>query len=382
MKVGVALLFQNATEMDRFEAMERGEEVGPPITPDSSVMADQLALGDLVEPLGYNSLWTFEHRTSPYIMLPNPQQFIAYFAGRTERIDFGTMVTVVPWHNPVRLAENLSLLTHMLGPNRRVRMGVGRGLARREYAMMGISMEESRARFSEGLDIIRRAFHEEMFSYKSDIFDFQNVRVRPRPLSTDIVDEIYAVWTSHQSLEAAASAGLHPLTIPSKDLEAYKDEIGTFDDVRAAHGMEPSKPPILQLFMYCDRDGDKAREIADKYVGEYSDVSSRHYEFGGSHFDNIKGYESYRKGGDSRFDVSEDRRQAALGSKTRVLREGLIGTPEECIAKVERIENLMHPSEIVLVSTPGSLPKELAAESLKLFSEEALPTIQKIGHPA
>jgi hypothetical protein len=71
--------------------------------------------------------------------------------------------------------------------------------------------------------------------------------------------------------------------------------------------------------------------------------------------------------------------EAALGSKARIIREGLIGTPEECLAKIERCENLMHPGEIVLVATPGSLPRELAANSLKLFSEEALPVAHKMG---
>ena len=131
--------------------------------------------------------------------------------------------------------------------------------------------------------------------------------------------------------------------------------------------------------MYCHKDSGYAHEIADKHVGEYSDVSSRHYEFGGDHFDKIPSYESYRKGGNSRFGVTESRREAALGSKTRVLREGLIGTPEECIAKIERVEELMHPSEIVLVSTPGALPRDLAADSLRLFSEEVLPVAKKIG---
>src|SRR6267142_1554712 len=108
MRVGVALLFQNYHDMDRYEAMERGEDVGAMSTPDGQIVSEQLGLGDLVEPLGFDTLWTFEHRTTPYIMLPNPQQFISYFAGRTKRIDFGTMVTVMPWHDPVRLAESLA----------------------------------------------------------------------------------------------------------------------------------------------------------------------------------------------------------------------------------------------------------------------------------
>jgi alkanesulfonate monooxygenase SsuD/methylene tetrahydromethanopterin reductase-like flavin-dependent oxidoreductase (luciferase family) len=241
-RVGVALMFQNYEDMDRFEAAERGEPVGEMAVQDSQIMADQFALADMVEPLGFDTLWTFEHRVTPYIMLPNPQQFIAYFAGRTQRIDFGTMVTVLPWHDPVRLAENLSLLTHMVGPNRRVILGMGRGAARREFAALDLDMSRSRQRFSETLAILREAFHKEQFSFHGEEFDYANVRVRPRPLRTDIVDNAYAVWTSSDSMEVAASQGLSPLTIPSKDLEAYQSDLGRYDDLRAKYGHGPGQP--------------------------------------------------------------------------------------------------------------------------------------------
>jgi alkanesulfonate monooxygenase SsuD/methylene tetrahydromethanopterin reductase-like flavin-dependent oxidoreductase (luciferase family) len=378
MRVGIALLFQNYLDMDRFEAAERGEVVGGPVVQDSQVMRDQFALADLVEPLGFDSLWTFEHRSTPYILLPNPQQFIAYFAARTKRIDFGTMVTVLPWHDPIRLAENLSLLTHMLGPDRRVRMGLGRGLSRREYASLGLEMAQSRQRFTEGLAVLREAFHSEAFSYRGEVFNYSRSSVRPRPLTTDVVDDAYAVWTSPDSMEVAASQGLSPLTIPSKDLESFKADLGTFDDLRAKHGYGPAKPPILQLFMYCNKDSAYAHEVADRYVGEYAEGASRHYEFGGAHFNHIPSYESYRDAGSSRLGGSS-MAEVTLGSKQRILREAVVGSPEECLEKIAQCNEMMRPQEIALVATPGSIPKHLAAESISLFSEAVLPKAQRIG---
>jgi alkanesulfonate monooxygenase SsuD/methylene tetrahydromethanopterin reductase-like flavin-dependent oxidoreductase (luciferase family) len=378
MKVGVALLFQNVGDLDRYEAAERGDLVGPIELDDSVIMRDQLALGDLVEPLRFDTLWTFEHRASPYIMLPAPQQFIAYFAARTNHIGFGTMVTVVPWHDPIRLAESLSLLTHMVGPDRRLVLGIGRGLARREYASLGIDMNESRQRFSEGVEILRRAFHEERFSFDGEVYHYEASSIRPRPLSTDIVEDIYGVWTSEDSMEVAASLGLHALTIPSKDLESYKADLDGYDARRETYGHGPAKPPIIQLFMYCNEDGDRAREVADRYFGEYADSASRHYEFGGSHFEQLPSYRSYQLGSaeSSPLLTGSTAREAALGSKARLLREGLVGTPEQCVARVEALNEMLQPAEIVLVSTPGSMPAEMAADSLRLFSEQALPAIR------
>jgi len=66
-------------------------------------MDDTLEQGELVEPLGFDSIWATEHYGSAYSMQPNPLQYLAYWAGRTRRVDVGTVVIVAPWWNPVRL---------------------------------------------------------------------------------------------------------------------------------------------------------------------------------------------------------------------------------------------------------------------------------------
>ena len=77
---------------------------------DASVVGEHLALGDLAEPLGFDSLFALEHHFTGYAMSPAPAQLLSYFAGRTKRITFGTAVIVLPWHDPVRVAEQIALL--------------------------------------------------------------------------------------------------------------------------------------------------------------------------------------------------------------------------------------------------------------------------------
>ena len=91
MDVGVALMFANFSDWER--AQKRPDD---PIVADTQFYRDELATGDLVEPLGFDSLWTAEHHFAPYCMEPNPLQLLTYFASRTERIDLGTCVVVVP----------------------------------------------------------------------------------------------------------------------------------------------------------------------------------------------------------------------------------------------------------------------------------------------
>src|SRR5207245_8144616 len=68
---------------------------------DASVMNEHLALGDLAEPLGFDSLFALEHHFTGYAMSPAPPQLLSYYAGRTRRISLGTAVIVLPWHDPV-----------------------------------------------------------------------------------------------------------------------------------------------------------------------------------------------------------------------------------------------------------------------------------------
>src|SRR5208282_2320098 len=98
-----------------------------PPRPDVAVVSDHLAMGDLAEPLGFDSLFALEHHFTGYAMSPAPLQLLAYFAGRTKRITFGTAVIVLPWHDPIRVAEEIALLDILSGG--RCLFGFGRGAA-------------------------------------------------------------------------------------------------------------------------------------------------------------------------------------------------------------------------------------------------------------
>ena len=97
MKVGGAVIFQNPMN-------ERS---------DYDVYQDDLKFGDLYEPLGFDSIWSVEHHFDDYTMCPDVLQFLTYYAGRTKNIQLGSMVVVLPWHDPIRVAEQVSVVDHM-----------------------------------------------------------------------------------------------------------------------------------------------------------------------------------------------------------------------------------------------------------------------------
>ena len=99
---------------------------------DAAVLAEHLSLGDLAEPLGFDSLFGLAHHFTGYSMSPAPLQLLTYYAGRTSRITLGTCVIVLPWQDPIRVAEQIAYLDLLCGG--RCLFGFGRGAASAEYA--------------------------------------------------------------------------------------------------------------------------------------------------------------------------------------------------------------------------------------------------------
>ena len=105
---------------------------------DQEVWAADLALADLAEPLGYESIWSVEHHFTNYTMCPDVLQFLTYMAGRTTKVQLGSMVLVLPWHDPVRAAEQIIMLDHM--SNGRLILGLGRGTGKVEFDGFRVEM--------------------------------------------------------------------------------------------------------------------------------------------------------------------------------------------------------------------------------------------------
>src|SRR2546421_9573570 len=98
---------------------------------DAEVYRQELRLAEMAEPLGFESIWSVEHHFTEYTMCPDVLQFLTYMAGRTTKVGLGSMVVVLPWHDPVRVAEQIVMLDHM--SNGRLILGLGRGTGKVEF---------------------------------------------------------------------------------------------------------------------------------------------------------------------------------------------------------------------------------------------------------
>jgi alkanesulfonate monooxygenase SsuD/methylene tetrahydromethanopterin reductase-like flavin-dependent oxidoreductase (luciferase family) len=291
------------------------------------------------------------------------------------------MVTVLPWHDPFRLAENIAVLQHQLGPGRRFILGLGRGLARREFKAMNIDMGDSRERFNEALEILRLAFTEEMFSYEGRHFTYKNVSLRPRPLDPSVVIDAYAVWTSEASKLNAAALGLHPMTTPTQRLEDFKRDFEDFNEVRAKHGFGPANKPILQMPLYCCESDAEAEEGGARYLAEYTDAVLRGYELGGEHFKTTKGYDSYAPGAGAsggHSPLTGDRAETHARLTELLRNNAVLGSPKTCLEKVLATYEMMDPDEIALVPSIGSMTGPEIERNVHLFATKVLPRLADI----
>ncbi len=373
MRVGATIFVQNYADWDRYEAEERGERVpARPATSDRSIFLDEIDIARIADDTGFDSVWTVEHHFTPYTMVTNPLQFLTYLAGITQHVDLGTMVVVLPWHHPVRVAEDVNMLDALLGPKRQVLCGVGRGLGRREYHGLCVDQAEARERFDEGLQILRELLASGRCSFQGKHFQIEDVRLRPQP-EGDLSPQLYCAGGTPETVSIIAKHDIRPLIIPTTSLEDALNNARSYMDLRAAAGHSPSDTK-LALWTYCAETEAEAREGAERYMVEYADSALRHYELLGSHLKNLKGYESYGALTDALQNDSDVFRRAFF-------REHPWGTPDQIVAKAGSLAEAFGASEIMFIFKYGGMPMAAAEKSMRLFAREVMPALQEL-HPA
>src|ERR1043166_9061216 len=233
MHVGTAVVFQNPGRM----------------RPDHEVYRQELRLADLVEPLGYDSVWGVEHHFTDYTMCPDVLQFLSYMAGRTERINLGSMVVVLPWRDPLRVAEQVAMLDAMSGG--RLILGLGRGAAKVEFDGFRLPMDEARPRFVESASMLLRGLESGFCEHTSDFVNQPRARIRPAPFKS-FRGRTYAAAVSPESSRIMAELGVGILIIPQKPWEQVTAELADYRRIyRDVRGSE-APPPIVAGGTFCD----------------------------------------------------------------------------------------------------------------------------------
>jgi alkanesulfonate monooxygenase SsuD/methylene tetrahydromethanopterin reductase-like flavin-dependent oxidoreductase (luciferase family) len=184
---------------------------------DAEMIRNELRIAEQAEEFGFNVIWCAEHHFDHYSIAPDNFQLLTWLAARTKKIQLGTAAVILPWNDPLRLAEKASVLDAV--SEGRFVLGLGRGLARMEYQAFGIAMHEARDRFDESARMIVNALETGFIEGTGPYYPQRRTEIRPRPLYS-FKDKLYSVAMSPDSITAAAQLGAHDVLCPVRAREA------------------------------------------------------------------------------------------------------------------------------------------------------------------
>lgn len=351
MNIGYASIFQNPD--DRFD--------------DAGIYQEELRLATLAPELGFGSLWATEHHFTGYEICPDVVQHLSFLAGRCPGVDLGSMVVVLPWHDPVRVAETVAVLDHYTGG--RVRLGFGRGASPSEFRGYRVPMAESRARFVAYAQMILAALETGVLASDHPLLRVPPVDLRPRPLRS-FRDRVWGAAVSPESMAVLLELGLGVLVTPQKPWADVGVELRDYATRFAArHGRAPAAPVVL-AFVYCHEDPAVAEANARRHFAGHAASAVRHYELQGDGYRPGQGYDHYHAV-TSRLSV-----EGAQGFIDGFMGMQIWGDPAQCRAHAQHIVDATGCGDLVLVFRFADMPFAEAERSMRLFAREVLPVLR------
>jgi alkanesulfonate monooxygenase SsuD/methylene tetrahydromethanopterin reductase-like flavin-dependent oxidoreductase (luciferase family) len=338
---------------------------------DAEVYRQELRLAEMAEPLGFDSIWSVEHHFTDYTMCPDVLQFLSYMAAKTTHARLGSMVVVLPWHDPVRVTEQIALLDHLSGG--RMILGLGRGLARVEYEGYRIDQNEGRQRFLEYADLVLTAL-EQGYIEGGETLKQPRRDVRPYPLRS-FRGRTYAAAVSPESMPIMAQLGVGLLIIPQKPWDVVQNDLAVYHRVyREVNGTE-ALPPLCAGFCFVDEHADRAEEMAYTHIGAYYHTAMRHYEMTAKHFGTQRGYEFYGK-------VSQYiRRHGQDGAARDFARLMPWGTPDQVLDKLATIRRMIGMNGLICHFSYAGMPYDEAERNMRCFVTHVLPELKRWNTP-
>lgn len=353
MDVGLGLTFQNLHDR----------------VTDKDVFRHELSLAAQAEDQGFDSIWTPEHHFTGYMMTPNVPQFLTWVAAKTSRIKLGTTVTVLPWQNPVRIAESFLLLDYY--SEGRAVLGMGRGLGKEEFVGFDVPMGEARKRFREYAEALMQGLETGIMEYDGDYLKQPRVELRPRPYDS-FRGRIFASAVSPESVQLMASLDVGLMIIAQKPWDRVDEDLQSYRErFRSVNGREAPRP-VLVAFVAVDEDPAKAKEMRDKYLVEYARSTSSFYQFGNKEFASIEGYEYYGA-------LARSVEKNGIDKFNEFLADLQIwGRPEEVYEKLALMQERFDVGQFIIYTQFGDMPFELGRANYELFARKVLPRLKDI----
>ncbi|HEX9805955.1 MAG TPA: LLM class flavin-dependent oxidoreductase [Alteraurantiacibacter sp.] len=332
-----------------------------------------------LENLGFDGVAINEHHGTPFGLGNSPNLMAAALSQLTSKLKILIYANLLPIHEPLRLAEELAMLDCMT--NGRLIAGVGRG-APREYKIFNVPMSESRGRFNEGFEVMRRAWTEDSFSFDGEFYKFDDVSIWPRPVQQPHPPIWVPLTGSKESIEWAAAndAAITPGIFAGSMRE---DTIRYFAQCQAKYGrtVRPDKISIMVDCYVAD-----SKEQAIEEYGEYlmylfntllrydqvwqKDVSKQGYY-------SSTAFEHLREG--AKGTLAEDDtvfNEWTLETVRAAAEHMPMGTADEIVERIIAECDDAGANNVLLVCNRGHMPQEMYLNQIRRIGKEVLPRLQ------
>jgi alkanesulfonate monooxygenase SsuD/methylene tetrahydromethanopterin reductase-like flavin-dependent oxidoreductase (luciferase family) len=335
--------------------------------PDAQFMREELENLVLAEELGFDSVWITEHHFSDYSISTDPLQLLGYIAGRCRRLKLGTQVIVVPWRDPVRLAEAIINLDHVSGG--RAILGFGGGLAPHEFQGLRVDQNLSRALYDDILSMVIPALESGILEGETATIRQPRVELRPRPLRS-FEGRKFCGSLSGTSMVTAAKLGFGNmvLMLPQRGKEAPPDKYA--EVWRQVHGPHSAPPaPMVSGNFYVDESAEYAELQGRRYLAHTMRAAVRNYSLDRPGiFRSIKGYEQYEN--------MTMPPEAVDAYATDFGKTAVTGTPRMILDRLWELKQVYGPQGFFPHVYYGGMPQDEALKNLRLFAAKVLPEVR------
>jgi len=331
------------------------------------------AVGDarLAQQLGYDAAWLVEHHFSDYYPTPNPLLFLSYLAAACPGLGLGTSVMVLPWYDPVRFAEDVSMLATLTeGP---LYIGMGRGTAKLEYDALRVPMSEARDRFRECWEITQRALAGKPFRYHGRHTTIDR-EITVRPALGDRKPAFFGAIGSPESAEIMGELGLAPLLL-AQFPDYLLAKIVLRWRARASaigHATDVTLPISCKCFIG-DTD-EEARNEARHHLSRFYKLQAAHYTVDSTPWADIAGYQQFAKIFGGMKEMSDPDKMDPI------LDRNLVGSPQTVAAKITRLRSLGFDYVIASNATAG-VPREARHRMMRRLMEDVAPIVARTPVP-
>lgn len=319
------------------------------------------------EGVGFAHAWLTEHHFMDDGYCPSPMIAAATIAGRTSRIRIGQGIVLLPLYgHPLKLAEDAAVLDLM--SNGRLDLGVGMGYREAEFAGFGLTLSSRRRRMDEGIEIIRRAWTGERFSYEGRYYQVRDAKLSPLPVQRP-EPPLWLGAGTPRARAKVAQMGLPLLISLVTTVDETRAEFEDYTQAVVATGRDPRefRRALIREY-YVAEEGERAWEEVKPYLGYiYREVYPPQW---------LRLLAEDGAGGVRRVRQADD---PWLQSPEFARDRFIIGDPEHCASEIARYRDELGVDLLLLrMQYPGQ-PASQVERSLELTAKEVMPRLAATG---